>query len=94
MVLCAFLYITEITNRYPLPPMDDLFDKMKWAMAFSKIVMRSSYHQLPIKELNIPKTSFLTQFGKYEFMVVPFCLTNVSAVFMILMNNVFRKYLD
>jgi hypothetical protein len=83
-----------VKNRYPIPSIDDLFDHMKGAVVFSKINLRSWYHQLRIKEGDIPKTAFRSRFGHYEFIVVPFGLTNTPAVFMSLMNGVFRKYLD
>jgi hypothetical protein len=83
-----------VKNRYPMPRIDDLFDQMKGATVFSKIDLQSGYHQLSIKESDIPKTAFRTRFGHYEFFVVPFILTNAPAVFMSLMNGVFWKYLD
>jgi hypothetical protein len=83
-----------VKNRYPISRIDDLFDQMKGAAIFSKIDLRSGYHQLRIKEGNIPKTAFRIRFGNYDFIVVPFGLTNVLAVFMSLMNGVFQKYLD
>jgi hypothetical protein len=83
-----------IKNQYPLPRIDDLFDQMKGATVFSKIDLRSGYHQLRIKEDDVPKTAFKTRFGHYEFTVLPFGLTNAPGVFMSLMNGVFREYLD
>jgi hypothetical protein len=78
-----------VKNRYPMPRIDDLFDQMKGAAVFSKIDLRSGYHQLRIKEGDIPKMAFRTRFGHYEFIVVPFRLTNAPTVFMSLMNGVF-----
>ena len=83
-----------IKNQYPLPIIDDLFDQMKGATVFSKIDLRSGYHQLRFKEDDIPKTAFKMRFGNYEFIVLPFGLTNAPGVFMSLMNRVFREYLD
>jgi hypothetical protein len=83
-----------IKNQYPLLRIDDLFDQMKGVTVFSKIDLRSGYHQLRIKEDDIPKTAFKTRFGHYEFTVLPFGLTNAPGVFMSLMNGVFREYLD
>ena len=76
-------------NKYPIPRIDDLFDQMKGALVFSKIYLGSGYNQLRIKENHILKTSFRTQFGHYNFVMVPFGLTNALAVFMSLMNGVF-----
>jgi hypothetical protein len=81
-------------NKYPLPRIEYLFDQMKGAGVFSKIDLRSRYHQLRIRELDIPKTTFRTRYGLYEYTMMSFGLTNAPAYFMYLMNKVFMEYLD
>jgi hypothetical protein len=81
-------------NKYPLPRIEDLFDRMRDARVFSKIDLRSGYHQMKIWPSVIPKTTFSTRYGLYEFVVMSFGLTNAPAYFMDLMNKVFMEYLD
>ena len=83
-----------IKNRYPLPRIDDLFDQLQGSSYYSKIDLRSGYHQLRVQEDHIPKIAFRTRYGHYEFLVMSFGLTNVPAVFMDLMNHVCKPYLD
>jgi hypothetical protein len=88
--------LNEVTVKimYPLPQIEDLFDQMKRASVFSKIDLSSGYHQLKIRESDIPKTAFHTRYGLYEYTVMSFGLTNAPAYFMYLMNKVFMEYLD
>ncbi|GJU38623.1 putative reverse transcriptase domain-containing protein, partial [Tanacetum coccineum] len=83
-----------VKNRYPLPRIDDLFNQLQGSSVYSKIDIRSGYHQLRVREEDISKTAFRTRYGHYEFQVMPFGLTNAPAVFMDLMNRVCKPYLD
>ena len=83
-----------IKNRYPFPRIDDLFDQLKGVRVYSKIDLCTGYHQLRVREANIPKTAFKTRYRHFEFTVMPFGLTNAPAAFMDLMHRVFQPYLD
>ena len=83
-----------ICNQYPLPRIDELFDQLYGSRVYSKIDLRSGYHRLRVQEGDVPKTSFRTRYGHYEFRVMPFGLTNAPATFMDLINRVFQSYLD
>nr|GEU73279.1 putative reverse transcriptase domain-containing protein [Tanacetum cinerariifolium] len=83
-----------IKNRYPLPRIDDLFDQLQGSSTYSKIDLRSGYHQLRVRDEDIPKTAFRTWYRHYEFQVMSFDLTNAPAVFMDLMNRVCKPYLN
>jgi hypothetical protein len=83
-----------IKNKYPLPRIDDLFDQLRGACVFSKIDLRSGYHQLKIRATDIPKIIFTTRYGLYEYIVMSFGLTNAPSYFMYLMNKVFMEFLD
>ena len=88
------LNTVTIKNKYPLSRIDELFERLQGSSFFSKIDLRSRYHQLRVRDGDIPKTVFCTRYGHYEFLVMSFGLTNAPAVFMDLMNRVFREYLD
>jgi hypothetical protein len=83
-----------IKNKYPLPKIEDLFDQLNGAQVFSKIDLRTGYHQLKIRATDIPKIAFTTRYGLYEYTVMSFGLTNAPAYFMNLMNKVFMEFLD
>jgi hypothetical protein len=96
MMCIDYRALNEVTvkNKYPLPRIEDLFDQLRGASVFSKIDMRLGYHQLRIRPLDVSKTTFITKYGLYEFMVMSFSLMNAPAYFMYLMNSVFMDYLD
>ena len=90
-----FRQLNKVTvrNKYPLPRIDDLFDQLRGENIFSKIYLRFGQNQVKIKEEDIMKTTFGTRYNNYEYVVVPFGLTNSPTTFMCLMNGIFRKYL-
>ena len=83
-----------IKNRYPLPRIDNLFDQLIGVRVYSKIDLCTGYHQLRVRETDIPKTAFRTRYGHFEFRVIPFGLTNALAAFTDLVLRVFQPYLD
>jgi hypothetical protein len=83
-----------VKNRYPLPRIDDLFDRLSGAKVFSRIYLRSGYYQIRITEGDEKKTACHTRSDSYEFLVMPFGLTNAPATFYTLMNDIFREWLD
>jgi len=98
-LLCLYIdyrQLNQVTikNKYPLLRIDDLFDQLQGALIFSKIDLRTGYHQLRIRKEDVPKSVFCTRYGHYEFTVMPFRLTNAPAAFMDLMNRIRKKYLD
>ena len=83
-----------IKNQYPLPRIDDFFDQLRGAQVYSKIDLCIGYHQLRVREADIPKMACKTRYGHFEFTVMPFELTNAPAAFMDLMHRVFQPYLE
>ena len=97
--LCMCIYYRQlnrvkIKNRYPLLRIDDLFDQLRGAQVYSKIDLCTCYHQLRVREADIPKIAFRTRYGHFEFTMMTFGLTNAPAAFMDFMNRVFQPYLD
>jgi hypothetical protein len=88
--------LNEVTvkNKYPLPRIDELFDQLYGACVFSKIDLRSRYHQLKIRECDISKPAFISRYGLYEYTMMSFRLTNALAYFMYLLNTIFMEYVD
>ena len=83
-----------IKNKYPLPRIDDLFDQLNGALFFTKIDLHKGFHQLRVKEADIPKTTFRTRYGLFEFLLIPFGVTNAPAYFIDLMHQIFSPFLD
>lgn len=83
-----------IKNKYPLPRIDDLMEQLVAACVFSKIDLRSGYHQIRVKDDDIPKTDFRTRYGHYEYSLMSFGVSNAPGMFMEYMNRIFHAYLD
>src|SRR3954467_9979276 len=83
-----------VKNQFPMPRIDELFDMLRGVVCFSKIDLRTGYHQLAVREEDIHKTTFVSHCGHHEFTVMPFGLTNAPAIFMDMMSGIFRPYLN
>ncbi|KAL4386770.1 hypothetical protein GQ457_09G016740 [Hibiscus cannabinus] len=97
MRLCIdYRQLNQVTikNKYPLPRIEDLFDQLRDSSVFSKIDLISDYYQMKVKDADVPKTTFWTRYGHFEFLVMPFGLTIAPPAFMDLMNRIFKPYLD
>src|SRR4051812_16607795 len=90
----SLLNLATINNKYPLPRINDLYDQLAGSSVFSKMDLRLGYHQIRIREEDIPKMAFTTWYGLYEYTVMSFGLTNAPASFSRLMNSIFMDYLD
>ena len=91
--MCDYRALNRVIvhNRYPLPRIEDLLDRLQGAKLFTKINLRSGYHQIRVHPSNVHKTTFQTRYGHFEFLVLPFGLTNAPGTFMHLMHSILRE---